>query len=146
MLEYVSIPLARKRLFFFADPGCRVVVEIDGQRKSTVRRSVRRVVSMGSEVTAMFLGIAGDDVAFHACHLELECLLDFRNDATDYALFEDADEMVIRDFGVASLFVIVVQRANSQASFFAHEAGIFATILIVEGDQLPAQLRLEDVR
>ncbi len=98
-----------------------VLVQVHAECEATMRSTLGGVVTVWFEMAAVVFGIAGDNVPFHTCDIELKGLANLRHDSTDHSLFEGVDQRLIVDAYIAPLFVRVINRRNGEPLLLTHE-------------------------
>ena len=96
-------------------------------------------------MAAIFGGVATDDIALHPRHAEIMHPLDLGHDPPLEPLLQPPDQGAILNRPVAAFLVAGVGTQHRFATLLAHEAGRLAAIALVSGDQLGAQIRLDDI-
>src|SRR5262249_57842441 len=99
-------------------------IEIDGNCEAAVRRALRGVGAMRTEVSGILGCVARHDVTLHARYLELVDLEDFRGDPPLNARLRLADQVGIFDRVVPAAFMRGVLNLDRLSSDIAHEAGL----------------------
>src|SRR5262245_17093560 len=120
-------------------------VEVDRYGKAAMRGQRRRVVPMRSEMSPVLCRIAADDISLHAGDRHEEKLLDLGRHPLLHALLENADEPLVRNGEVLAALERGVDDLDRLPLLRHHKAGLRAAVGVAELDELPAQLRLQDV-
>jgi hypothetical protein len=110
-----------------------------------MRRALGGVIAVRAEMAAVLGRIAANDVALHACGVEGIDLEDLRPDAAQDPDLRLADHLGVFDAVIRAALAPVVVHLDRLAFDVAHEAGFLAAVLVVQADQITAELRLEHV-
>src|SRR6185369_3849892 len=119
---------------------------VDRDGEAAMGRAGGGVIAMRAKMRFILRRIAGDDIALHAGDVELVDLRDLRIDPPLDAPLRLDDDLPILDIDILAPLMAVVMYGDGLAADLAHEAGFGAALSFIEGNQLAAEIGLEDMR
>ena len=104
------------------------------------------VVAMGAEMPARLGIIARDEVALDPGQAHLKRLPDLRTDPSPDARPQVGDEERVGQMEIAPALPGAVEILDRASTFILHEPALLAPAALETGDEMGAELRLEDTR
>ena len=122
-----------------------ILAEIYRNCEAAMRRAFCRVVAMWPEVSFVFGGVTGNEIALDACRCELMDLFYLRHDAAPNVRGEGLAFSFVGEKVVPSALLQVVMDQARAAVDFAHHARQVAVSRLIACNQLAAGLMIKHV-